>query len=111
MKRLGKFWLRVAEEETGLVLFGRKHRRKGEPHPHHFGFLGLRHYLGTGRKGRMAFIRIPSSKGVAKFLAETKEGLQEHWHDRPQEQRQAVASTSISLHSLPSTNGEWCAAR
>ncbi|MDA8146617.1 MAG: hypothetical protein M0Z27_11235 [Thermaerobacter sp.] len=38
--RLGKFWLRVAEEETGLVLFDRKHRRKGEPHPHPFDFLG-----------------------------------------------------------------------
>lgn len=40
VKRLGKFWLRVAEEETGLVLFDRKHRRKGEPHPHPFDFLG-----------------------------------------------------------------------
>ena len=96
-KRLGKFGLSVAEEKTRLVPFGRKHWRKGEPYPHHFDFLGFRHHLGTSRKGRMAFIRIPSPKSVAKFLAEVKEWLRRHWHDRPQDQQRALAQKLLGF--------------
>ena len=97
-KRLAKFGLSVAEEKTRLIPFGRRYWIKGEPHPRHFDFLGLRHPLGTGRKGRMAFIRIPSPKSVTKFLAGVKEWLRKHWHDRPQEQRQALARKLLGFY-------------
>ena len=97
-KRLDKFGLSVAEEKTRLVPFGRKHWCKGEPYPHHFDFLGFRHHLGTSRKGRMVFIRIPSPKSVAKFLAEVKEWLRKHWHDRPQDQQRALAQKLLGLY-------------
>ena len=89
-KRLAKFNLTLAEERTHLLPFGRKHWRSGQSHPHYFDFLGFRHHLGTDRKGRMAVVRIPSPKSVRKFLAEVKEWLQQHMHDRPQDQQAAL---------------------
>ncbi|BAS27397.1 RNA-directed DNA polymerase [Limnochorda pilosa] len=89
--RLAKFNLTLAEEKTNLLPFGRRHWRRGQSHPYHFDFLGFRHHLGTDRKGRMAVVRIPSPKSVRKFLAEVKEWLRQHMHDRPQDQQGALA--------------------
>jgi hypothetical protein len=85
--RLAKFNLTLAEEKTHLLPFGRMHWRSGQSHPHYFDFLGFRHHLGTGLNGRMAVVRIPSPKSVQKFLANVKEWIHQHMHDRPQDQQ------------------------
>ncbi len=91
-RRLGKFGLSLAEEKTQVVPFGRVHWWRGEHRGHHFDFLGFRHHIGTSRTGRMSVVRIPSPKSVRRFLAETKEWLWEHMHDRPEEQQRMLAS-------------------
>ena len=83
--RLSKFGLELATEKTRILAYGRKTYRRGQKE--HFDFLGFRHHLGQNRKGIFIVIRIPSPKSVAKFLAETKQWLQEHRHDPPKEQQ------------------------
>ena len=89
-KRLAKFNLSLAEEKTRLLPFGRWHWKRGQAHPHHFDFLGFRHHLGTSRNGRMQVVRIPCPKSVRRFLAEVKEWIQRHRHDRPWNQQRTL---------------------
>lgn len=86
-ERMAKFNLTLAEEKTRLMPFGRRHWRRDKSYPHYFDFLGFRHYLGTDRKGRMTVLRIPCPKSVKRFLAEIKEWLAKHRHDRPRDQQ------------------------
>lgn len=89
-ERMAKFGLSLAEEETKLVPFGRRHWHPGQSHPDHFDPLGFRHHLGTDRSGRMTVVRIPGPKSVRKFLSGVKEWLGQHLHDRPSEQQQVL---------------------
>lgn len=90
-ERMAKFGLKLAEEKTKLIPFGRRHWKRGQSHPHHFDLLGFRHHLGTDRNGRMAVVRIPCPKSVRKFLQGIKDWLRQHLHDRPREVQRVLA--------------------
>ena len=90
--RLAKFGLEVAPEKTRLIPFGARWWRRGQGAAGTFDFLGFSHYLGTSRKGRMAFVRIPAQKGVHRFLAGIKEWLRQHMHMPPREQQKILAA-------------------
>lgn len=73
-KRLDKFKLRISEEKTKVIEFGRfaerdVKRKKGHK-PETFDFLGITHYCGRSRKGRFK-IKWKTSK--KKFNAKVKE--------------------------------------
>ena len=90
-ERMAKFGLKLAEEKTKLIPFGRRHWKRGQSHAYHFDLLGFWHHLGTDRHGRMAVVRIPSPKSVRKFLGGIKEWLRRHLHDNPPEQQRVLA--------------------
>ncbi len=90
-ERMAKFGLKLAEEKTKLIPYGRRHWKRGQSHAHHFDLLGFRHHLGTDRYGRMTVVRIPSPKSVRKFLSAVHEWLRQHLHDRPSEQQKVLA--------------------
>jgi len=111
-KRLAKFGLKLAEEKTKLIPFGKRHWKRGQSHAYHFDLLGFRHHLGTDRYGRVAVVRIPSPKSVRKFLASVKQWVRQHLHDRPTEQQRALAQKLRGFyqyfalwHTMPKLRG------
>jgi RNA-directed DNA polymerase len=90
-ERMAKFGLKLAEEKTKLIPFGRRHWERGQSYAHHFDLLGFRHHLGTNRSGQMTVVRIPCPKSVRKFLSGVQEWLRRHLHTRPREQQRVLA--------------------
>jgi hypothetical protein len=73
-KRLARFSLKLAEEKTKLLRFGRfarrEYQRLGEGAPSTFDFLGFTHYCGTSRAGRFKLKRRTAKK---KFKAKVRD--------------------------------------
>src|SRR5450759_3281769 len=69
-ERMAKFGLKLHEEKTRLIEFGRlptlDHARRGEPRPKTFAFLGFTHYCGRTRDGRFVVKRKTHSKRANK---------------------------------------------
>ena len=89
-ERFARFNLELAEDKTRLLLFGRfaaAMRGRRGLRPETFEFLGFKHVCGVDRRGRFAFIRIPSTKSCRKFLARTREWLLAHRHWKRREQQ------------------------
>ena len=65
-ERMAKFGLKLHEEKTRLIEFGRlptlDHARRGERRPKTFAFLGFTHYCGRTRDGRFVVKRKTQSK-------------------------------------------------
>src|SRR5579872_3621396 len=65
-ERMMKFGLKLHEEKTRLIEFGRlltlDHARRGERRPKTFAFLGFTHYCGRTRDGRFVVKRKTQSK-------------------------------------------------
>lgn len=88
--RMKKFELKLAEDKTRMIQFGRFARSdlsKTTSKPETFVFLGFEHVCGIGKDGKFALIRIPSRKSCRRFLDRTKEWLRRHIHWRRTDQR------------------------
>lgn len=80
-ERLSKFGLRVAEEKTRIVQFGRKswqesnntEKKKWES----FNFLGFTHYCGTSRKGKFITGHKTSKVNMSRKLKEINAWLKQ----------------------------------
>ncbi len=78
-----KFSLELAPEKTRMLLLGRFARvRKAEygETPEAFEFLGFKHVCSTDVNGKVAIVRIPSTKRCRKFLDRTHEWLKRRLH-------------------------------
>ena len=76
--RLKKFNLKVAEDKTKLIKFGRqpwKQWRKGGAKPGSFNFLGFTHYCGTTRKGWFSIKHKTAKDRLRMKLTSTKDWL------------------------------------
>ena len=75
-KRLARYSLKVAEEKTKLIRFGRfarrDHQRRGEGAPSTFDFLGFTHYCGRSRAGNFKLKRKTSGKKLRLKLTEMR---------------------------------------
>jgi RNA-directed DNA polymerase len=78
--RLAKFGLRIAEDKTKIIRFGRFQKSKET-----FDFLGFTHINGVGRKGSYKLIHNTSSKKLKSKMQAVKEWLREHIHEKPTE--------------------------
>lgn len=88
--RFGKFNLKLAEEKTRLMLFGRfaaDRRAEFGQKPETFEFLGFKHVCGMDRSGKFALVRIPGVKSCRKFLARTREWVKRHMHWKRRDQQ------------------------
>jgi len=90
--RMEKFGLKLAEEKTRLLGFGRFAReRKAEfgEKPETFDFLGFSHVCGVDRQGKFSLVRIPCKKSCRKFLDRVHEWVttHRHWKRRDQQAR------------------------
>jgi group II intron reverse transcriptase/maturase len=73
VKRLATFNLRIAEEKTKIIRFGRYaeewHKRNGGGKPGAFTFLGFTHYGGKSQKGKF---RVKRETAVKKYRLKVK---------------------------------------
>ena len=85
-QRMARFSLKVAEEKTRLLPFGRcvwAHTKSQPCTRETFDFLGFRHVMGTSGKGNLRLVRIPTAKSVRKFYVATKQWMQANRHAPP----------------------------
>ncbi|ETW92415.1 MAG: hypothetical protein ETSY1_43710 [Candidatus Entotheonella factor] len=84
-KRLGKFGLRLNEDKTHLIAFGKRQAWRmleaGE-RPATFDYLGFTHYWGRSRTGKVRLKRKTSKKRLRRALAEIN-----HWLRRERNAR------------------------
>jgi group II intron reverse transcriptase/maturase len=83
-ERLGRFGLRLHEEKTRLIEFGRlpaiDHAQSGERRLETFNFLGFTHYCGWTRDGRFVVKRKTQSKRITRKLKELREEARRRMH-------------------------------
>lgn len=99
--RLEKFSLSMAGEKTRQLLFGRFARErlaKLGSKPEEFVFLGFRHICGCDRNGKFALVRLPSKKGISRFLKETKQWLWEHMHWKVRDQQRKLTAKLLGFY-------------
>jgi len=84
-ERLGRFGLRLHEEKTRLIEFGRlpaiDHMQTGERRLETFNFLGFTHYCGWTRDGRFVVKRKTQSKRITRKLKELREEARRRMHE------------------------------
>lgn len=84
-KRPKKFNLKIAEEKTKIIPFGRfaeeNSKRNGRGKPSTFDFLGFTHYCGKGSNGKFRVKRKTSKKKFQAKLKQSKEWLRAHRHE------------------------------
>lgn len=84
IKRLHKFDLKIAEEKTKILEFGRfaeeNRKRKGQGKPGTFDFLGLTHYCSQSSKGKFRVKRKTSGKKFKSKVKAFKEWLKAERH-------------------------------
>ena len=107
--RLAKFGLKLNDEKTRLIEFGRyaaqRRQRRGEGRPETFDFLGFTHQCSTTRRGSRFVVRRESiaSRMIAK-LAELKLELRKRWHDAVGETGRwlgRVLQGWLNYHAIP----------
>jgi RNA-directed DNA polymerase len=95
-ERLLKFGLRLHEDKTRLIEFGRfaKFRRKkrGVGRPETFAFLGFTHYCGESRDGRFIVKRKTQSKRMIRKLKELRREARKRMHQPVGRQRDWLSS-------------------
>jgi hypothetical protein len=89
-ERLARFGLKLHEDKTRLIEFGRfareNYRRRGKGKPQTFDFLGFTHCCGKSRKGKFAIVRLTSAKRMRAKLLAVKEELRRRMHQTIAEQ-------------------------
>jgi RNA-directed DNA polymerase len=89
-ERLGKCGLRLHEEKTRLIEFGRfaveRRARRAEGKPETFDFLGFTHYCSETRSGRFMVKRKTQAKRMRCKLAEVRTELKARMHTPTGEQ-------------------------
>ena len=89
-ERLAKFGLRLHEDKTRLIEFGRfataNRRRRGEGRPETFDFLGFTHYCGKTLDGRFMVHRKTQRGRMIRKLKELRHELKRRMHTRLREQ-------------------------
>ena len=89
-ERLAKFGLRLHEDKTRLIEFGRfataNRRRRGEGRPETFDFLGFTHYCGKTLDGRFMVHRKTQRGRMVHKLKELRHELKRRMHTRLREQ-------------------------
>ena len=89
--RLAKFGLRLHEDKTRLIAFGRfageRRSQQGLPRPETFDFLGFTHYCGKTRDGRFMVQRKSQGKRVIRKLKALRQEMKRrrHWAMRDQQ--------------------------
>ncbi len=94
--RFAQFGLELAGEKTRLIEFGRfaaqDRRRRGDPKPHTFTFLGFTHICATTRSGRFKLKRVTSKEKMRAKLKSVKAELMRRRHLPIPEQGRWLAS-------------------
>jgi RNA-directed DNA polymerase len=92
--RLKKFGLKIAEEKTRIIKFGRKaadeHKRDGNGKAETFDFLGFTHYCGKSRRGYFRVKRKTSRKKYKASLLRCKEWIKRNRHESVKELMKAL---------------------
>ncbi|RZL82165.1 MAG: group II intron reverse transcriptase/maturase [Rhodococcus sp. (in: high G+C Gram-positive bacteria)] len=94
--RFAKFGLALHPDKTRLIEFGRfaaeRRRRRGQPKPETFDFLGFTHMCAKTRSGRFWVRRVTISKRMRAKLSEVKTELRRRRHDPIPDQGQWLAA-------------------
>ena len=113
LQRLGKFGLKLNEEKTRLIEFGRfaedDRRNRGEGKPESFDFLGFTHICGKDRKGKFQLKRKTMGKRLRRKLKAIKIELSKrHNHSIPEVGRwlNRVLNGYFNYYGVP---GNFCA--
>ncbi len=97
-KRLAKFDLKVAEEKTKIIAFGRfaedRAKREGKRKTDTFDFLGFTHYCGKSRYGKFRVKHKTSCKSVRLILSRMSKWLKAN---RNKPARQLMAELCLKL--------------
>lgn len=84
-ERFARFRLELNPDKTRLLEFGRfaaaNRKRRGEPKPETFTFLGFTHVCSTRRNGSFLVLRQTIKKRMRAKLHDLKEWLRTHLHD------------------------------
>ena len=85
-ERLAKFGLRLHEDKTRLIEFGRfaatNRQRRSEGRPETFDFLGFTHYCGKTLDGRFMVHRKTQRGRMVRKLKELRQELKRRMHTR-----------------------------
>jgi group II intron reverse transcriptase/maturase len=99
--RLEKFGLRIAEEKTKIIAFGRfaeeRSKENGEGKPKTFDFLGFTHYCAKSRKGSFRVKRKTSGKKFKQKVKAMKSWVRMNRH-MDQEEFLDVIRAKLSGH-------------
>jgi group II intron reverse transcriptase/maturase len=102
-ERLAKFQLRLHQEKTRLIEFGRlaaeQRRRRGERRPRTFAFLGFTHYCAWSRTGAFVVKRRTERKRLTRKLHHVRDELRRRMH-APISSQQAWLSSVLRGHYL-----------
>jgi RNA-directed DNA polymerase len=95
-ERLAKFGLRLHEDKTRLIEFGRfakeNRRRKGRERPEVFDFLGFTHFCGKTRDGRFLLCQKTQRKRMIRKLKELRLAMRRRMHHRFRDQHAWLCS-------------------
>lgn len=107
-QRLQEFGLKLHEDKTRLIEFGRFARenrsRRGLGKPQTFDFLGFTHCCDHTRQGRFIVLRLSSRKKVSAKLLAVQEELRRRMHRSIEEQGQylrAVVGGHMRYYGVP----------
>jgi RNA-directed DNA polymerase len=108
VQRLGQFGLKLHEDKTRLIEFGRfaqaNRSRAGQGKPQTFDFLGFTHCCGKSRTGKFAVIRLTSAKRMRAKLLAVKLELRRRMHQPIAEQGKylrAVVGGHVRYFGVP----------
>jgi hypothetical protein len=100
-ERLAKFGLRLHEDKTRLIEFGRfaksNRAERGVGRPETFNFLGFTHYCGESRDGRFVVKRKTQRQRMIRKLRELRRETRKRMHD-PVSQQQHWLSSVLRGH-------------
>jgi len=101
-QRLQKFGLKLHENKTRLIEFGRfareRRSRRGQGKPETFDFLGFTHCCGQTKKGKFAVLRLTSGKRMRGKLQAIAQELRRRL-TRPTDEQGAYLRAVVSGHN------------
>jgi len=115
-ERLAKFGLRLHEDKTRLIEFGRfaksNRRQRGEGRPETFDFLGFTHYCGESRDGRFVVKRKTQHRRMIRKLKELRIEARKRMHDPVSQQQKWLTSVLRGHYNYYGITGNaWSMAR
>jgi RNA-directed DNA polymerase len=112
-ERLAKFGLELHEEKTRLIAFGQyeaeRRQREGQPRLKTFAFLGLTHYYGKARSGRLVVKCKTQSKRVTRKLTELRRSMRQRLHDALEIQHRWLSSVLRGHYAYFGVPGNFAA--